>query len=110
MLRDSHLKIQVGNKVKVSTKVKEGDKVRTHQFEGTVIKIKGSGENRTFTVRRIGSGGIGIERIWPVKSPNIVSVKVVGSTKKTRRAKLYYLRDQVAKGAKLRTQINQSAS
>lgn len=84
----------VGDRIKVFQKVKEGDKVRSQIFEGMVLSIKGRDENRSFTVRRIGTGQIGIERIFPLFSPNIDKIQV---TKKgvegVRRAKLYYTRD-----------------
>lgn len=85
------ISFMVGDIVKVSQVYKEGDKERTTSFEGTVIAIKGRGENRMFTVRRIGVNGVGIERIFPLYSPTIskISVKRKG---KVHRAKLYYLR------------------
>lgn len=81
----------VGDKVAVSQKIQEGDKIRSQIFEGIVIAIKGREENKTFTVRKIAGGGIGVERIWPLNSPWItkISVKKKG---KVRRAKLYFLR------------------
>lgn len=99
MLRDNHLKIKVGDQVRVSTKFKEADKERKQTFEGIVIRIKGAGENRTFTVRAIVKGNIGVEKTWPVSSPNLVGVKTVGS-RKIRRSKLYYLRSQVGHAAR----------
>ena len=72
-------------------------------FEGTVIAKKGSGVSETFTVRRI-SYGVGIERVFPLHSPNVVDVKVIRSGK-VRRAKLYYLRDRVGKAAKVKEQL-----
>lgn len=102
MLRDQQLNIRIGDQVKVTTVIQEGDKKRPHLFDGTVIKIRGSKENRTFTVRRIGAGGIGIERTWPVKMPNLTKVEVVSSGK-VNRSKLYYLRNQVGKSARLKS-------
>ena len=72
-------------------------------FEGTVIAKKGSGVSETFTVRRV-SYGVGIERVFPLHSPNVVDVKVVRSGK-VRRAKLYYLRDRVGKAAKVKESL-----
>ena len=84
-------KIVPGDLVRVNTKVKEGGKERLQIFEGTVIKIRGRGVSKMFTVRKIASGGIGVERIWPLNSPSIESVKIV-KHRPQRRAKLYYLR------------------
>ena len=80
-----------GDLVRVNTKVKEGGKERIQTFEGTVIKVRGRGASKMFTVRKIASGGIGVERIWPLNSPSIESVKIV-KHRPQRRAKLYYLR------------------
>lgn len=83
----------VGDKVKVLQRIKEGDKARTSTFEGVVIALKGAGQNKTFTVRRIGEQRVGIERIFPLFSPFIESVKVLKhGTSGVRKAKLYYLR------------------
>jgi len=84
--------IGVGNTIKVFYKVKEGDKERIQPFEGVVIAKRGAGVARTFTVRKIGAGKIGIERVFPFYSPNIEKVEVLKAPK-VRRAKLYYLRD-----------------
>jgi len=83
---------------KAKREVKEEVRERTQVFEGIVISARGEGENKTFTVRRIGAGGIGIERIFPLISPwiNKVTVKQKG---KVRRAKLYYLRQKTGKEA-----------
>ena len=91
-------KISPGDLVKVNAKVKEGGKERIQTFEGTVISVRGSGSSRTFTVRKIGSGGIGIERIWPLESPSIESIKVV-KHRPQKRAKLYYIRKLTGKEA-----------
>lgn len=81
-----------GDIVRVHQKIKEGDKTRTQVFEGTVLAIRGRGENKMFTVRKL-VGDVAVERIWPVKSPNIEKADVKAhSKKKIRRAKLYYLR------------------
>lgn len=87
-----------GDTIIVHEKIKESDKTRTHAFEGIVIAIRGSDINQSFTVRRIGIGGIGIERIWPINCPSIekIVVKKKGEVKK---AKLYYLRKRVGKQA-----------
>lgn len=90
---------KAGDKVVVKSKIKEGDKERVQAFEGVVIARKGRGVNATFTVRKV-SAGVGVERIYPTYSPNIVSVerKVEGFV---RRAKLYYIRDLDGKAARI---------
>jgi large subunit ribosomal protein L19 len=82
----------VGDKVRIFQKIQEGDKIRIQPFEGIVIAIRGEGENKMFTVRKIAVGNIGVERIWPLNSPWIEKVKVVRKGQ-TRRAKLYFLRE-----------------
>ncbi|PJE69066.1 50S ribosomal protein L19 [Candidatus Shapirobacteria bacterium CG10_big_fil_rev_8_21_14_0_10_38_14] len=88
----------VGDQIAVQQKIQEGDKTRLQNFEGVVIAIKGRGENKMFTVRKIATGAIGVERIWPANSPWIkkITVKKKGSV---RRAKLYYLRQRTGKRA-----------
>ncbi|MEK7521646.1 MAG: 50S ribosomal protein L19 [Patescibacteria group bacterium] len=90
----------VGDAVRIHQRVTEtgpkGDRVRIQFFEGLVIATRGHGDNKSFTVRRIGAGGIGIERIFPLNSPLIEKVDVV-SKGRVRRAKLYYLREKSAK-------------
>lgn len=83
----------IGDIIRVHQKIQEEGKIRVQIFEGMVIAIRGEGENKSFTVRRMGIGGIGIERIFPLYSPLIerVEVKAEGSV---RRAKLYYLREK----------------
>ena len=83
--------IRPGDTVKVHIKVVEGGRERTQIFQGIVIAIRGSGLSRTMTVRRIASGGIGVERIFPLHSPVVQKIEVVRKGK-VRRAKLYYLR------------------
>jgi large subunit ribosomal protein L19 len=96
-------KFNIGDTVKVSVKIKEGEKERTQIFEGTVIAKRGSGVGETFTVRRI-SYGIGVERVFPIHSPNVGAVTVVRRGR-VRRAKLYYLRDRIGKAAKIKEKI-----
>lgn len=96
-------KFNIGDTVKVSVNIREGQRERIQMFEGTVIAIKGSGISKTFTARRL-SYGVGVERVFPMHSPNVVDVKVVRSGK-VRRAKLYYLRDRVGKAAKVKEDI-----
>ena len=90
--------IHVGDIIRVHHKVKEKNKERVQIFSGVVIRIKGQGSNKSFTVRRIASAGIGVERIWPVDSPLIARVEV-RKRGKVRRAKLYFLRKRVGKKA-----------
>lgn len=85
----------VGDTIVVYQKIQEGEKIRTQPFEGVVISIKGDKENKTFVVRKIAVGGIGVERIFPAISPWIDKIKVV-KRNKTKRAKLYYLRDKTS--------------
>ena len=92
--------ITVGDTVKVHVTLGEGEKERIQVFEGTVIARKGSGISETFTVRRV-SYGVGVERVFPVHSPNVAKVETVRNGK-VRRAKLYYLRSRVGKAAKVK--------
>lgn len=83
---------QPGDIVRVHQKIKEGEKTRIQVFQGTVLGIKGRGINKSFTVQKF-VGGISVQRIWPVNSPNIEKVEVKEKSKKTiRRAKLTYLK------------------
>lgn len=95
--------IEIGDTVKVHVKIREGDKERIQVFEGTIIARKGSGISETFTVRRL-SYGVGVERVFPLHSPNVAKVEVVRHGR-VRRSKLYYLRDRVGKAAKVKEQI-----
>ncbi|MDY6016675.1 MAG: 50S ribosomal protein L19 [Acutalibacteraceae bacterium] len=95
--------IEIGDTVRVSVKIREGEKERIQAFEGVVIARKGSGVSETFTVRRI-SYGVGVERVFPIHSPNVAKVETVRSGR-VRRSKLYYLRDRVGKAAKVKEQI-----
>lgn len=85
----------IGDKVKVYQKIVEGEKERTQIFEGIVIAIRNRGENRSFTVRKMGIQNIGIERIFPLSSPLIRKIEVVKKgTQGVRRSKLYYIRNK----------------
>ena len=98
-LRDDIPEFHSGDTLSVHVKVREGDKERIQIFQGVVIKIKGAGINRTFTVRKI-SNGIGVERIFPIHSPNLAKVERLREGK-VRRAKLYYLRNLTGKAARI---------
>ena len=95
--------MHVGDNVRVTVRVKEGNRERNQAFDGTIIAKKHGGINETITVRRI-SNGVGCEKVFPVHSPTIVSVETIRRGK-VRRAKLYYLRDRVCKKAKVRERI-----
>ena len=90
----------VGDTVRVSAKVKEGNRERTQVFEGTVIKRQNGSNRETFTVRK-SSNGVGVEKTWPLHSPNVEKIEVVRRGK-VRRAKLNYLRQRVGKKAKVK--------
>ena len=92
--------IRIGDKVKVSTKIVEGEKQRIQLFEGIVIGRHKGNNRETITVRKV-SYGVGVERVFPVHSPNIEKIEVV-SHSKVRRAKLYYLRNLQGKAARLK--------
>ena len=89
-----------GDKVKVHVKIQEGGKVRIQIFEGLVIKLQGGGISETYTVRKI-SGGIGVERTFPVHSPSVEKIEVTRKGK-VRRAKLHYIRTLSAKKARIK--------
>ena len=94
-----------GDTVNVHVKIKEGNKERIQQYQGTVIQRKNSGTNgETFTVRKI-SGGVGVERIFPLLSPNIDKIEVVRRGK-VRRARLFYLRGRQGKAARIKEKIS----
>ena len=93
----------IGDTVKVHVKIKEGEKERIQLFEGTVIAKKHGGVSETFTVRRL-SHGVGVERVFPLHSPNIAKVELVRAGR-VRRAKLYYLRGRVGKAAKIKEKL-----
>lgn len=103
-IEDEQLKevadFNVGDTVKVYGKIKEGNRERIQIFEGVVLKRQGTGARETFTVRK-SSNGVGVEKTWPVYSPNVEKIEVVRRGK-VRRAKLFYLRDRVGKAAKVK--------
>lgn len=92
---------RVGDTVRIGVRVVEGNRERTQEFEGVVIRRRSSGINENFTVRRIASHGIGVERTFLLHSPRLESIKVV-RTGKVRRAKLYYLRGLTGKAARIK--------
>ena len=96
-------RVEIGDTVRVHVKVKEGSRERIQVFEGTVIAKRHGGIEETITVRRI-SYGIGVEKVFPVHSPSIDTIEVVRNGS-VRRAKLYYLRGRVGKGAKIKEKL-----
>ena len=94
---------RVGDTVKVYGKIKEGNRERVQVFEGIVLKRQGGSNRETFTVRKI-SNGIGVEKTWPLHSPNVEKVEIVRYGK-VRRAKLYYLRQRTGKAARVKEKI-----
>jgi large subunit ribosomal protein L19 len=99
-LKDDIPEFAVGDTVKVSVKVREGDRERIQVFEGIVIKRRGSKIQETYTVRRI-SHGIGVERVFPLHSPLVDKIEV-SRRGRVRRSKLYYLRDRVGRAARVK--------
>lgn len=99
-LKETVTEFNVGDTVKVYAKIKEGEKERIQVFEGTVLKRQGGGARETFTVRK-SSNGVGVEKTWPLHSPNVDKIEVVRKGK-VRRAKLNYLRSRVGKAAKVK--------
>ncbi|MEG1479692.1 MAG: 50S ribosomal protein L19 [Kiritimatiellia bacterium] len=93
--------LAVGSIVRISVRIKEGEKTRLQIFAGDVIARDGAGITETFTVRRI-SFGVGIEKVFPFASPSIEKIEITGASR-VRRAKLYYLRDRSGKAARLRS-------
>ena len=102
-LKASVEEFNVGDTVKVYGKIKEGNRERTQVFEGTVLKRQGGSNRETFTVRKT-SNGVGVEKTWPLHSPNVEKIEVVRRGK-VRRAKLTYLRQRVGKKAKVKELI-----
>ncbi|MBR3040853.1 MAG: 50S ribosomal protein L19 [Lachnospiraceae bacterium] len=94
----------VGDTVRVHGRIKEGNRERVQIFEGTVLKVQGGSNRQTFTVRKT-SNGVGVEKTWPIHSPNVVKVEVVRQGK-VRRAKLNYLRSRIGKKAKVKEKVN----
>lgn len=103
LLKEEPPKFNVGDTVRVSVRIKEGERERIQAFEGTVIAKKHGGIAETFTVRR-SSYGVGVERVFPVHSPFVEKVEVVRKGK-VRRAKLFYLRSRTGKAAKVKQEL-----
>ena len=95
--------VRIGDTVRIHNRIKEGNRERIQMFEGTVIAKHGGGISETFTVRRV-SYGCGVEKTFPIHSPNVVKVDLI-RVGKVRRAKLYYLRDRVGKASKVKEKI-----
>ncbi|MBQ6575609.1 MAG: 50S ribosomal protein L19 [Lachnospiraceae bacterium] len=102
-LKENVSEFAIGDTVKVYGKIKEGNRERIQVFEGTVIKRQGGSNRETFTVRK-NSNGVGVEKTWPLHSPNVEKIEVVRRGK-VRRAKLFYLRQRSGKSAKVKELI-----
>lgn len=104
MMKTDLPKLNAGDTVKVFVKIKEGNKERVQGYEGVIIKTQGAGSNYSITVRRVFQG-VGLERVFPVHSPRIESIKILrrGSVK---RARLYYLRDRIGKATRIKEKIS----
>jgi large subunit ribosomal protein L19 len=98
-------RIQPGDSVRVFLRIQEGNNERTQEFKGTVIRMRGSGNNENFTVRRTASNGIGVERTFLVRSPRLENV-IVERHAKVRRAQLYFLRERTGKRARLKQKFS----
>ena len=99
-VKENPPQFNIGDTVRVHNRIKEGTRERIQVFEGTVLKRQNGGARTTFTVRKT-SGGIGVEKTWPLHSPNIEKVEIVRYGK-VRRAKLFYLRERIGKRAKVK--------
>jgi len=97
--------LRPGDTVKVFLRIKEGANERVQEFRGTVIRLRSGGNNGNFTVRRVASNGIGVERTFLMRSPRLEKV-VVERHSKTRRAQLYYLRERTGKSARLKQKFS----
>jgi len=92
---------KAGDTLRLGIRIQEGDKTRVQKFEGVCIALRGTGANRTFTIRKIGANGVGVERIFPLYSESLESITVLKKGR-VRRAKLYYLRDRQGKAARIK--------
>jgi large subunit ribosomal protein L19 len=107
-LKEKAPQMQPGDTVRVHTRIVEGDRERVQVFQGTVIRLRTGGLNANFTVRRIASDGIGVERTFPIHSPRVEKVEVVRHAR-VRRAQLYYLRGRTGKAARLKARREEQA-
>ena len=107
-LKADRPRLAPGDTVRVHTMIVEGDRERVQVFQGTVIRIRSGGINANFTVRRIASHSVGVERTFMLHSPRIEKIEVMRSSK-TRRAQLYYLRDLQGKAARLKERTTAAA-
>lgn len=101
LVNDNYPEFKTGDTVNVHYRVREGDKERIQQYQGLVISRKGSGANKTFMVRKISAGNIGVERVFPLYSPFIAKIELKKQGD-VRRSKLYYLRDRRGKSARIK--------
>jgi len=92
------IEFSVGDTIKVSQTIKDGDKTRVQAFQGIVIAIRGDGQGKNFIVRKMAVGGVGVEKIYPINTPTVTGIEIVKKGK-VRRAKLYYLRNLLGKKA-----------
>lgn len=107
-LKDKIPEFGPGDTLKVHTRIKEGDKERTQVFEGVVIQRRGASTGATFTLRKV-SGGVGVERIFPLHSPNLIKIERLRRGK-VRRAKLFYLRGLKGKSARIQEKRKEEES
>lgn len=104
-----HEQVEAGDTVKVHVRIVEGNRERVQIFQGVVIRARGGGNNENFTVRRIASHGVGVERTFLTRSPRIEKIEILRRAK-VRRAQLYYLRDRRGKAARLKERRNWRAT
>jgi len=105
-LKDKAPQMEAGDTVRVHTRIVEGDRERVQVFQGTIIRLRSGGINANFTVRRIASDGVGVERTFPIHSPRVEKVEVLRHAQ-VRRANLYYLRGRTGKAARLKSRQDQ---
>jgi large subunit ribosomal protein L19 len=106
--KQAHPEFKVGDTIKVSVLIKEGEKERAQAFEGVVIKRTGAGTRASFTVRKV-SYGVGVERVFPLHTPRIEKIEVIARGR-VRRARLFYLRDLAGKAARIKEKAGISAA
>ena len=108
-LKEKAPEMEPGDTVRVHTRIVEGDRERVQVFQGTVIRMRSGGVNANFTVRRVASDNIGVERTFPIHSPRVEKVQVIRQAR-VRRAKLYYLRGLTGKAARLKSRQDDRTS